>query len=160
MPSDWFHFTARWLTCQSQALVHFAKWRQSKRTIQPNSAPPVPRVSVQDYVANLLEIANLSRTHGAEPVLIAPVYHDAHSNPPEAALISQYRNALRAAAQANTVPYLQIEELTETSYPANDKLFGELIHPNSAGHQLMSKELLKFFTAHGMLPGFKLPENL
>lgn len=160
MPTDWFHVTARWLTCQSQVLVHFAKWRQSKRTIQPNSAPPVARVSVQDYVANLLEIANLSRAHGAEPVLIAPVYHDAHSNPPEAALISEYRNALRAAAQANAVPYLQIEELTETSYPANDKLFGELIHPNIAGHQVMSKELLKFFTAHGMLPGFKLPENL
>ena len=92
--------------------------------------------------------------------MIAPVYHDAHSNPPEAALISEYRNALRAAAQANAVPYLQIEELTETSYPANDRLFGEAIHPNAAGHEIMATALLKFLADHKMLDSLQLPETL
>ena len=160
MPGDWPHVTVRWLMCRSQALIHFVKWRQSKRIIKADNAPPVPRVSMQDYIANLLEIARLARAHGAEPVLIAPVYQDAHSNPPEAAFISKYRNALRSAAQANAVPYLQIDELTETSYPANNKLFGELVHPNIAGHKVITRELLKFFTAHQMLPGLNAPANL
>ena len=120
---------------------------------------PFPEFQLKIYVANLLEIAKLSRAHGAEPVLIAPVYQDAHSNPPEAALISKYRKTLRNAPQANAVPYLQIDELTETSYPANGKLFGELVHPNIVGHNGIARELLKLFTARKMLHGLKAPAN-
>jgi lysophospholipase L1-like esterase len=119
----------------------------------------VPRVSTQDYVANILEIADVVRARGAEAVLIAPVYRDSQANPPEAALIRQYRAALREAAQARAVPYLQIEELTETNYPANDKLFGEVIHPNAAGHEVMARELLKFLSAHDMLKSLKVPKS-
>jgi lysophospholipase L1-like esterase len=92
-------------------------------------------------------------------VLIAPVYRDARSNPPEAALVRQYRNALREAAQASAIPYLQIEELTETNYPANDQLFGELVHPNAAGHEIMARELLKFLSTHDMLKSLKVPQG-
>jgi lysophospholipase L1-like esterase len=161
MPVDWPHVIVRSLLCHSQALIHFSRWSHSKkaRADRPSAGPPVPRVSMQDYVANLLEIADVSRARGAEAVLIAPVYRDAQSNPPEAALIRQYRNALHEAAQANRVPYIQIEELTETNYPANDKLFGEGIHPNAAGHEIMARELLKFLSAHDMLKSLKVPQS-
>ena len=160
MPVDWAHLTVRSLMCHSQALIHFSRWSRSgkPKANHPNSGPPVPRVSEQDYVANLLKISRIARAHGDQSVLIAPVYRDARSNPPEAALIQQYRHALREAAQTNGVPYLQIEELTETNYPANDPLFGELVHPNAAGHEIMSREMLKFLGAHDMLKTLKVSE--
>ncbi|HET9856368.1 MAG TPA: SGNH/GDSL hydrolase family protein [Chthoniobacterales bacterium] len=161
MPVDWTHVIVRSLMCHSQALIHFSRWRQSKKlnANHPNTGPPVPRVSQQDYVANLLEISRIVRAHGEHSVLIAPVYRDAQSNPPEAALIRQYRNALREAAQAKAIPYLQVEELTETNYPANDPLFGELVHPNAAGHEIIARELLKFLAAHDMLKSLNVSET-
>ena len=106
-----------------------------------------------------MEIAKLSRAHGAHTVLIGAVYHDAKANPPEAALMKQYRDALREAANVTSVPYLQIDQLTEAGYPGNDNLFGELIHPNIVGHQLMTAALLKFFADHQMLQGLTAPGN-
>jgi lysophospholipase L1-like esterase len=161
MPVDRAHVAARSLMCHSQAVIHFSRWRQSRKpqANHSNAGPPVPRVSQQDYVANLLEISRIALAHGGQPVLIAPVYRDAQSNPPEAALVRQYRNALREAAQARAIPYLQIEELTETNYPANDQLFGEVVHPNGAGHRIMAKELLTFLAAHGMLKSLNVSET-
>lgn len=161
MPVDRAHVIARSLMCHSQALIHFSQWRQSRKpqADHPNAGPPVPRVSQQDYVANLLEISRIALAHGDQAVLIAPVYRDARSNPPEAALIRDYRNALREAAQARAIPYLQIEELTETNYPANDQLFGEGVHPNAAGHRIMARELLTFLAAHDMLKSLNVSET-
>ena len=159
MPVDGLHVFVRALICHSQTVAHLVKWRRSHRTNPQGTATSVPRVSRDDYVANLLEIAKLSRAHGAQPVLIGALYHDAKANPPEAALMKQYRDALREAATANSVPYLQIDRLTEAGYPGNDSLFGELIHPNIAGHQLMTKALLKFFDEYQMLAGLNLPVN-
>jgi lysophospholipase L1-like esterase len=159
MPVDGLHVTVRSLICHSQTVVHFVKWRQSRNTNRDDTATPVSRVSPDDYVANLLEIGKLSRAHGAKPVLIGAVYHDAKANPPEAALMKRYRDALREAATANSVPYLEIDQLTEAGYPGNDNLFGELIHPNIAGHQVMTKALLKFFNEHQMLSGLNVPPN-
>jgi lysophospholipase L1-like esterase len=159
MPVDVLHVIVRSLICHSQTMAHFVKWRHSHQTNPQGTATSVPRVSCDDYVANLLEIAKLSRAHGAQPVLIGAVYHDAKANPPEAALMKQYRDALRDAANANSVAYLQIDQLTEAGYPGNDNLFGELIHPNIAGHQAMTKALLEFFDEHQMLSGLNVPAN-
>ena len=162
MPVDWAHVAVRSLLCHSQALVHFSRSsrsRKAKAADHPGIGPPVPRVSTRDYVANLLKIAELARAHYAEAVLIAPVYRDAKANPPEAKLIRQYRNSLREAAQVHSVPYLEIGELTETNYPANDRSFGEVIHPNAEGHEIMARELLKFFSAHDMLKSLKVPQS-
>jgi lysophospholipase L1-like esterase len=159
MPVDWLHVTVRALICRSQTVAHFVKWRHTRRTNPQSTTTSVPRVSRDDYVTNLLEIAKLSRAHDAQAVLIAAVYHDAKANPPEAALMKQYRDALREAANANSVSYLQIDQLTEAGYPGNDNLFGELIHPNIVGHQLMTTALLKFFEEHQMLQGLTAPAN-
>ena len=98
-------------------------------------------------------------SNGAQPLLIAPVYQEAKANPPEAARIKQYRDALRAAAEIDHVPYLEIRELTEAGYPANIALFGELIHPNYEGHKLITRELLRYFAAHDMLRSLNVPQN-
>jgi lysophospholipase L1-like esterase len=162
MPVDWPRVTARTLMCHSQALVHFARWQKHKqsKTIHPVNAVPVARVSRDDYVANLLAISKLAHEHGAQAVLIGQVYRDARSNPPEANMVREYRDALREAAGANGVPYLQVDALIETNYPANDPLFGEAIHPNAAGHEVMATALLKFLADHKMLDSLQLPETL
>ena len=160
MPVDWLHVTVRSLMEHSQALIHFSRWRhteQAKR--QPANLPfTIPRVPPTEYVANLLEIARIARENGAEPLLISPVYQDTAANPPEGARIKQYRDALRAAAESNAIPYLEIRELTEAGYPANIALFGELIHPNYEGHKVMTRELLKFFATHNMLRPLNVPQ--
>ena len=161
MPMDFAHFAARAFLIHSQAVAHFTKWRHRKRAnAETHAGPPVPRVSRDDYVANLLAISKLARDHGAQSVLIGQVYRDAKSNPPEAKLVKQYRDALREAATADGVAYLQVDELTETNFPSNDKLFGETIHPNAAGHEVMANSLLKFLAERGMLDSLQLPADL
>lgn len=161
MPVDFAHVAARGLLVHSQALAHFAKWRHRKPAKEnPHGGPPVPRVSKDDYVANLLEISKLARAHGAKVVWIGQVYQNAQSNPAEAKLVKEYRDSLREAAAANGILYLQIDELTETNSPMNISLFGELIHPNAAGHQVMARELLKFLDEHGMLDSLRVLNDL
>jgi lysophospholipase L1-like esterase len=164
MPVDWVHVTSRRLLSHSQALMHLKQWLQ-RRALEANSKAPapaatIPRVPQAEYVQNLLEIARLGQRHDASVVIIAPVYRDAVTNPPEAELIKAYRDRLRDATQQAGISYLEIEELTETNHPATIKLFGELIHPNHEGHRLMATALLKHFAAHNMLKGLTVPPSL
>jgi lysophospholipase L1-like esterase len=161
MPTDWLHVTVRSLMEHSQALIQFAHWSHTQRVKKhaENAAFTTPRVPPADYVANLLETARVTRDHHAQPLIIAPVYRDALANPSEAALIKKYRDALRDAATTNGIPYLEIGELTETNYPANIPLFGELIHPSYEGHKVIAREVLKFLAAHQTLGPLNLPEN-
>ena len=59
--------------------------------------------------------------------------------------------------QQNQIPFLEIPELTEIAYPANEAWFGELIHPNHMGHRLIASELLKLFATNGMLHDLQVP---
>ena len=161
MPTDWVHVAVRSLMEHSQALIHFAHWSHAQRVKKhpENAAFSIPRVPPDDYVANLLETARITRDHHAQPIIIAPVYRDALANPAEAALIKKYREALRAGATSNGLPYLEVRELTEANYPANIPLFGELIHPSYEGHKVIARELLKFFADHQMLGPLRAPQN-
>ncbi|HYY41864.1 MAG TPA: SGNH/GDSL hydrolase family protein [Pyrinomonadaceae bacterium] len=163
MPASWAHVFYRRLLGYSQALTHAALWLQRRKAERNAPAPPaanIPRVPQAEFVNNMLEIAHLAGAHGATALIIAPVYRDAVTNPPEAARIRAHRDALRAAAQANGVPYLEIQALTETNYPATQQLFGELIHPNHEGHRLLATELLRYFAAHDTLKGLHVPQGL
>jgi lysophospholipase L1-like esterase len=158
MPMDFAHVAARSLLIKSQIVTHFTKWRHRKGAKENTAGgPPVARVSREDYVANLLAISKLAHDRGAQAVVIGQVYQNAQSNPPEAKLVKEYRDALREAAAANGVNYFQIDQLTETNAPVNGRLFGETIHPNAAGHELMAIELLKFLADQKMLGSLQLP---
>lgn len=164
MPVGWARVTYRHLLDYSQALAHAALWLQQRKGAQlahtPAPTATVPRVPQADYVNNMLEIARLARTHNAQALFIAPVYRDAVTNPAEAARLREHRDVLRTAAAQHGVQFLEIRELTETNYPATQRLFGELIHPNHEGHRLMAVELLKYFAAHNTLTGYNVPQGL
>ena len=75
-------------------------------------------------------------------VVIGPVYRDRVEHPPEGDWIAERRAALRAAMEPWRVPYLEVPELTEASWPGNQPLFLEHIHPNHKGHRLLAERLL------------------
>jgi len=148
----------RWLIDHSQAFAHATRWLRAKR--QPDHPPvvqPVSRVSRGEYLSNILAMVQLARERAAAAVVIAAPYRDRKTNPPEAALMRQYRQALANTMQQHQIPYLQILELTDDAAAANEGWFGELIHPNHMGHRLLASELLKLFSAQGILKDVAVP---
>jgi lysophospholipase L1-like esterase len=156
--TDWYVVTTRWLVDHSQAFAHATKWlRQRNAQGQKQASRPVSRVSEAEYLSNIGAMVELANERGARSILIGAPYRDAVTNPPEAKLMTQYRQSLRAWAQARQIPYLEIRELTEEAHPANQGWFGELIHPNHMGHRLIAAELLNLFRAQGLLKEMTVP---
>ena len=156
MKADWPRVTARRLVSHSQALTHASRWLRFRRgRPRPDT---VRRVSRDEYVENLVEMARLARGRGAAAVLIGSVYRDRTAHPPEGDVIGADRAALRAAAREAGIPYLEVRELTEDGHPGNGRLFEEHIHPNHRGHRLLASALLRFLRDQGLLDGLAVPE--
>lgn len=160
----WPEFGTRWLVDHSQAFAHITRWLRSRRQIKkPNTnqrylrARPLPRVSREEYLRNLLTIEELARQHGAAVIVMAAPYRDHSSEAPEADLMLQYRLALGGTMRQRKIPFLEIRELTEEAYPANEGWFGERIHPNHMGHRLIASELLKMIASSHVLREVNVP---
>ena len=91
-------------------------------------------------------------------IVIAAPYRDHSSEAPEADLMLQYRIALGTTMRQRGIPFLEIRELTEEAYPANEGWFGERIHPNHMGHRLIASELLKLIGSAHTLHDLNIPE--
>jgi lysophospholipase L1-like esterase len=157
--TNWSAVSTRWIIDHSQAFAHATKWLRSRnQAVQASSVRPVPRVSEQEYLDNFGEMVRLARAQGAGLIVIGAPYRDLVTNPPEARLMVRYRETLRSDMQKLQVPFLEIPELTERSYPANMGWFGELIHPNHMGHRLIAAELLKLFESDRLLPNVTIPK--
>lgn len=141
--TDWRAITVRWLVNHSQAFAHATHWLRARQPAPAKVVRPAPRVSEQDYLNNMMAMAQLARQKQAAVIILAAPYRDQVTNPPEAALMQSYRAALRSASRQNGLPFLELPELTEAAYPVNQNFFGELIHPNDMGHRLITLELLK-----------------
>lgn len=149
----------------SQAFAHATRWlrvrderkRQAEHTQSQLKARPVARVSQQEYLNNMLAIVSLARQRGISVIVIAAPYRDHASEAPEADLMLQYRVALGSIMRQHGVPFLEIRELTEEAYPANEGWFGERIHPNHMGHRLIASELLKLIASKRMLGEVNIP---
>jgi hypothetical protein len=115
-------------------------------------------VSEQEYLNNMLAIEDLAHQKGATVILIAAPYRDHSAEAPEADLMLQYRLALGTTMRQRKLPFLEIRELTEAAFPANEGWFGERIHPNHMGHRLIASELLKLISATHTLNALKIPE--
>ena len=138
------------LLVRAWRLVH-AHWREAAKPYGRG----VPRVDRERFVANHLRMAELARAQGAAVVVVGPVFRDGEEHPDEAARMSEYRAALRAAMKAQGVPYLEVPELTECAWPGNQPLFLEHIHPNHAGHRVLAQALLRFLGQRGLLHGLQ-----
>lgn len=140
MPVDAVAVAARSVGIGSQAFLHAARLLPSAAPAP--AGPAVPRVAIDDYVAHARETAAMARAAGAIPLVVGPVYRDAVSFAEEAQRLAAHRAALREAMTTDGTPYVEIPELMETAWPGNERLFGELIHPNSVGHRVMADAIL------------------
>lgn len=156
--TEWYVVGTRWLIDHSQAFAHATKWLRAKQAKNNGPVKPAPRVSEQEYLANFQQMIELARAHNARPLVIGAPYRDRVTNPPEAELMSRYRNSLRDFAQQSGVPYLEVLELTEAAHESNHGWFGELIHPNHMGHRLMAAELLKLLRKDRLTGELNVPE--
>ena len=164
--TNWYAVGVRWLVDHSQAFAHATRWlrarealkQQTESKTRPEIRPrPAARVSQQEYLDNMLAIVDLASQCRTAVIVIAAPYRDHSSEASEADLMLQYRVALGSTMRQRGVPFLEIRELTEDAYPANEGWFGERIHPNHMGHRLIASELVKLIAANRMLPDLNIP---
>jgi lysophospholipase L1-like esterase len=155
--TNWGAVTVRWLVDHSQAFAHATHWLRARQPASAEVLRPAPRVSEQDYLNNMVAMAQLGRQKQAAVVILAAPYRDNVTNPPEAALMKSYREGLRSASSQNGLPFLELPELTEAAYSINQNFFGELIHPNDMGHRLITLELLKLLKRTRSLGDLNIP---
>lgn len=160
LPQGWWRFAQRKIISQSQALIYLTKKRGEvgkKEEAKPATSSQQPatrtvvRVSKEEYVANISAMAELAKKHHAPTLVLGQVYRDTLTNVDQQSRIAEYRQSLSEAMHQKGFPYLEIEPLTEKGYPQNETLFGEAIHPNHLGHQLMAQEILEFIKKEGLL---------
>lgn len=165
--TNWSSVSVRWLVDHSQAFAHATHWlrKREKSRLQNEASAnpsrpkrPVPRVSQQEHLDNMLAIEQLARSKGARVIVVAAPYRDHSREAPEADYIRQYRLALGSTMRQRQVPFLEILELTEEAYPSNLGWFGERIHPNHLGHRLMASELLELIKTNGLMGDLNIPD--
>lgn len=157
MKTDRWNVFSRGALARSQALLRLWGALHARRGAVP--ARGVPRVDRDGYVANIRAMTEVARASGAAVVVLGPVYRDRVEYPPEGDWIAERRAALRASMEALGVPYLEVPELTEASWPANQPLFLEHIHPNQKGHRLLAERLLAFLDERRLLRDLRVPER-
>jgi lysophospholipase L1-like esterase len=153
------HFRARFQRQLKQGSHVFRnlsfRWAGKRKESMDHSwntaAEQVPRVSREDYVRNILEMAAEVDVWGARLLVIAPVYRDRISSPEHARRMGEYRKALVEMTGVHSIPCLLIPELTEESADTNKGLFGEVIHPNERGHMLMARRVHRDIISQGWL---------
>src|SRR6266576_4956622 len=155
--TNWRAVTVRWLVDNSQTFAHATHWLRARQPSSAKVVRPAPRVDEQDYLNNMMAMAQLGKDKKAAVIILAAPYRDKVTNPAEAALMQRYRAGLRSVSNQNGSPYLELPELTEAAYPLNQGWFGELIHPNDMGHKLITLELLKLLAQTHALGDLNIP---
>lgn len=155
--TNWQAVTVRWLVDHSQAFAHATHWLRARQPPSARVVRPAPRVSEQNYLHNMMAMAQLGRQKQAAVIMLAAPYRDKVTNPAEAALMQRYRAGLRSVSGQNGLPFLELPELTEAGYPLNKGWFGELIHPNEMGHRLITLELLRLLRQSRALGDLNIP---
>jgi len=154
---DWYRIAQRSILSKSQALIYSSNWIESKKKKDIAEYPEYrPRVSREDYVLNILSIKDKAKEHGSEILVLGPIIRDSVAVPAMTARLVDYRIALSETMSRTQTDYLEIKELTETEYPANNELFGELVHPNYSGHQLMADRILEVIKNKSLLENISI----
>jgi len=109
------------------------------------------RVPPEAYGRNLATIATLCREIKAEPIVLAFArgrrLDDERGNPP-----ATHRQFAAQVAEKSSVLYVPARSMTELSSMPNSHLFGDIYHPNQAGHIVLATHL---FTAITRLASFR-----
>jgi lysophospholipase L1-like esterase len=151
------HVFARQVVGSSQLLMRatlaFRRWRTKGLT----SASLGARATEAEFVANVIAAAELARSHGAEVVVIAPIFGGTPSPTAEMGLVTAYRAALKRESARRGLAFLEVRDLTEAAFPENAYYFPtEAIHPGAEGHRLLARALLRLLEERQVLHALSL----
>jgi lysophospholipase L1-like esterase len=133
----------RKLAAGSQFVTHLIDWSNRRGGGARLEGFGSANTPLEDYITNFDTMREFCAANGAAFVVINPFNQKFPENDPwlPAHRITEFRDTLKAYVQAADLPFLDIVELTELGYPANNDLFIERVHPNYPGHQLVAKRL-------------------
>ncbi len=115
----------------------------------------VPRVSLEDYKENILELNKLCKKNGSVLVLISPPVCKVEffeKNLQRKKVLVQWRRELKNIAQEYNIPLVSIPEMTEESPSDTKRFFLDMMHPNPLGHRMIMERLYDCLIANHLLP--------
>ena len=112
----------------------------------------IPRVSREDFKANILEMNTLCQDNHALLILISPPFSKDESKKWEKAeQVEEYKKILEDTARENNIHLVKIEELTDQK-SSSMNYFLVAAHPNEAGHRIIMEKLLSYLVSNKLLP--------
>jgi len=162
MTDDRSTYVYRWLIDHSQIYAHWISWLRLREAASGSRTPQPQRflesrTSSEEYLNNMSAMVQLARQRKVPFIVLAAPFRDHTENGPDAQRMLLNRLALGDLMKNDEAQYLEIREMTEDTYPANDKFFGERIHPSQIGHKLIASEVMKFIAAQHLLPVLNVP---
>jgi len=113
----------------------------------------VPRVSLQEFAEDVLELNRRCRSAGSTLIAISPPRNSrAASESDLGPRVAQYRRTLQDTCDEHGIVLLHVEALTEASGQDNSHLFNDDVHPLPGGHKLLMQGLHDCLVAHDLLP--------
>ena len=104
----------------------------------------VPRVSLEDYGKNIIEMNEICKKNGSRFLLISPLLRNQGYEDMRKQKIIIYRKKLEDISKKHNIPLLTIELLTEKSNVSNAQFFSDSVHPNEQGN-IVLMEALRYY---------------
>jgi lysophospholipase L1-like esterase len=116
----------------------------------------VPRVSVEEFKENILELNSLCKKNGALLLLISFPYSKNKYTRGEVQGFNvqtlAYRRELENISKEYKIPLVTIPEMSEESPVDTTIFFLDVIHPNQLGHQRIMLRLYDYLMNNKLLP--------
>ncbi|MEM7585227.1 MAG: SGNH/GDSL hydrolase family protein [Acidobacteriota bacterium] len=157
-----FRLPPAWQVTLQRQLVRYSFYRAADKIARrwaPESPPSVgPRVSLEDYLANLEGFAATGREHGIHVVLLtrphtpgrdelAKVTHNWRGQ------IPTYNRSLIELGEQRGIPVIDVQDYFEQNYP---DAFYDDCHFTLEGHAHMAEMLARELSAAGVIPAAAL----
>ena len=120
-----------------------------------NIGENVPRVSLEDFKENILELNRLCKKNGSLLLLISPPYSklkDLRGNLLIDIDFIPYRELLENISKKHNIPLVSIPEMTEESPGDTTPFFLDTVHPNQLGHRIIMGRLYDYLVTNKLLP--------
>lgn len=113
-------------------------------TGQNNSGENVPRVSMEEFEENILELSKLCKENGAMLLLISPPFcagKVSQRDWQKRKDIMLYKKKLENIAEAYNIPLIIITEMATSDHT---EYFNDPVHPSQSGHRIIMESLYNY----------------
>ena len=126
---------------------------------QGEAAALVPRVPMQDFLANLEALDRLGQERGFEFVWINMPINRSLPDLVERYVNPAYRSAAARLAEEQGIPVVDVDASFQKLRPGALHLTGHVFHPSARGHAAMARQVADGLLQGGLLPGTEAPES-